>query len=363
MTLTTRTFILANPPVANVDLGEGENATFKLVTRSVPELEHGQVLVRNIYLSNDPSQRAWIQKGLRADRMYVKPVTKGEVMRSVGLAQVVELKSPKYVAGDILNAEVEWSEYLVVTDEAVFNKINDQSVPLPLYLDVLGFTGLTAYFGLFKVALLKPTDTIVISAALGATGSTCVQIAKNIFGCRVIGISGGSAKCEYVRLLGADECVDYKSPTFGRDLLKALGKKKFCDVFFDGVGGKVLDMMLNFVKPYGEVIACGSVTSYNDPANSGLRNWGQITTNRLHVKGFIVLDYEKEFSRGVADLAQWIKEGRIKYDNSTYSLIDLTKKKDGFRFVPQTWGILFSEKKSPGKLVTKVAEVKSVAKL
>lgn len=355
--MSNRCFILANPPVSSVEFGEGENATFKLVTKPMPIPQDGQALVRNIYFSNDPTQRAWIQKGIRPDRMYVEPVKQGQIMRSVGLAQVVELKNPNLVPGDIVNATVQWAEYLLVNDASIFSKITDKRLPLPLYLDVLGTTGLTAYFGLLNVADLKQSDTLVVSAALGATGSMCVQIAKHIIGCKVVGISGGQEKCAFVKLLGADECVDYKSPTFAKDMKKALDGK-FCDVFFDGVGGKILDVMLTLVKPFGQVIACGAIAGYNNPKNGLLGNWGQIITNRLNVKGFIVLDFQKEYPKAMAELGKWIREGKIKYDPSTYTLMDLSKKNDGFTLIPETWGLLFSDTKAPGKLLTKLAEPK-----
>lgn len=351
-------FILNDPPVTKVNFDqEDEKATFKLTQKPLRPLKEGELLVKTLYLSNDPTQRAWIQKGIRADRMYVDPVRQGDVMKSSGIAQVVELRNAKYIVGDVVNTVLTWADYLIVNDEKIYNKITDKSLPFPMYLDVLGTTGLTAYFGLLEVAKLTNNDTIVISAALGATGSMCVQIAKHVIGCKkVIGISGGPEKCKFVTDLGADICVDYRSKTFAKDMLAALDGK-FCDVFWDGVGGKVLDVMLTFTKPFGKIIACGSIAGYNDLSQIRIFNWSQIITNRLQVNGFIVLDYQNRYEEGIRDMVKWIKEGKIKYNESTFTVVDVSKEGD-FRKIPESWGILFSDKKGPGKLLTKVLEYK-----
>ncbi|KAM9904246.1 hypothetical protein OXX79_002876 [Metschnikowia pulcherrima] len=353
-------FILNEPPVGEVNFDStSSSATFKLVSRPLEELKPGEILIKTIYLSNDPTQRAWIQKGLKADRMYVEPVSQGEVMRSVGLGQVLASKSKSFSAGNIVNTSLKWADYCVIPDSAVFNKVVDLDVPLPMYLDVLGTTGLTAYFGLLQVAKLTKNDTIVISAASGATGSMCVQIAKNVIGCKnVIGISGGPDKCAYVERLGADTCVDYHQKTFAKDLQAALGDARFCDVFFDGVGGKVLDVTLGVMRPFGRVVACGAISGYNDITKSKVMSWPQIIVKRLDVKGFIVLDFQNQYDEAIKHILQWIKKGLIKYDKSTYTVVDLSKDSADFAKIPDSWGILFGEKKGPGKLLTQVASPK-----
>lgn len=340
----------------NFNLGE-EDSTFKLTKKPLPELKQGQVLVKTLILSNDPAQRAWIQRGLKADRMYVDPVLEGDIMRSAGIGQVIASKSSKYQRGDVLSCTLKWADYTVLSENQVFNKIYDTSIPLAHYLGILGMTGLTAYFGLTQVINLKKSDTIVISAASGATGSVCVQIAKNVIGCKkVIGISGGADKCEFVKSLGADYCIDYKKGNLYKDLKQALGEDKYCDVFFDGVGGSILDNVLNLVKPFGTIIACGAISGYNDVLKSRVLNWGQIITNRLTVKGFIILDYESQYDKGVKELATWIKQGKVKADDSTYTMIDLTKEQD-FSKIPESWGILFGDNKGPGKLLTQLSKL------
>lgn len=356
----TKCFILNEPPVGEVNFDQqSPNATFKLVSKDLRELKPGEILIKTIYLSNDPTQRAWIQKGLRPDRMYVEPVFQGDIMRLVGLGQVVALASAKYLVGDILNTSLKWADYSIIKEDVVFNKVDDTSVPLPMYLDVLGTTGLTAYFGLLHVAKIKKNDVVVISAALGATGSMCVQIAKKVIGCKkVIGISGGPEKCRFVELLGADFCVDYRSKTFNKDMAAALGEDKFCDVFFDGVGGKVLDTVLGVMKPFGRVVACGAIAGYNDFSQSRVMNWPQIVVKRLAVKGFIVLDFQDKYALGIQQLLRWIKQGLIKYDKSTFSVVDLTGKLSDFEKIPVSWGQLFHQSKGPGKLLTRVSQAK-----
>ncbi|OBA20488.1 quinone oxidoreductase [Metschnikowia bicuspidata var. bicuspidata NRRL YB-4993] len=355
-----RCFVLNEPPVAEVNLDpESANATFKLVKKPLRDLNSGEILVKTLYLSNDPTQRAWIQKGLKPESMYVEPVTQGEIMRLVGLGQVVALKNGKYKEGDILNTTLKWSDYSIISESAIFSKISDTSVPLPMYLDVLGTTGLTAYFGLLQVAKLKSSDVVVISAALGATGSMCVQIAKKVIGCKkVIGISGGREKCHFVELLGADHCVDYHSKSFQKDLSRAIGKDKFCDVFFDGVGGKILDAALGMMRPFGRVVACGAIAGYNDFGQSRVLNWPQIVVKRLNVKGFIVLDFIDQYAEGIRKLHLWIELGLIRYDKSTYSVVDLTGTDADFAKIPASWGELFKPTKGPGKLLTQVSRPK-----
>ncbi|ODV78051.1 quinone oxidoreductase [Suhomyces tanzawaensis NRRL Y-17324] len=346
-------FILNEPPHRDVNFDlKDDKSTFKLVKRSLRPLKEGEILIKTLYLSNDPTQRAWIQKGLNADRMYTAPVLKGDIMRSTGLGEVVESRHSKYRPGEVVSCDLKWADYSIIKQANIFNKVENTKVPLTWYLDVLGMTGLTAYFGLLDVAKLKATDTIVISAASGATGSMCVQIAKKVIGCkRVIGISGGADKCRYVESIGADVCVDYKDPKFYSNLKKALGEEKYADVFFDGVGGQILDAMLTLVKPFGKIIACGAIAGYNNIKGSSIVGWPQIVVMRLQVLGFIILDYQNQYELAIKDIVRWIGEGKIKVDKDSFSLVDLS---NNFEKIPETWGMLFSSQKGPGKLLTKL---------
>ena len=222
-----QTFFLNEAPITGVNYSLGEkHSTFKLSKELIPELKKGQILVKTLYLSNDPSQRAYIQKGVDPERTYAQPVLPGQVMTALGLGEIVALNSDKYSEGQKVTCSLFWQDYCIVNESAVLNVIPDIGLPLTVFLDVLGLTGLTAYFGLLEVAKLKPSDTIIVSAALGATGSMCIQIAKNVIGCKkVIGISGSQEKCNFVESLGSDKCVNHNDKDFKNELKKALGEE------------------------------------------------------------------------------------------------------------------------------------------
>lgn len=339
----------------NYDLKDPES-TFKIVQKPIEQLEAGQLLVKTLVLSNDPTQRGWIQKGPPSKRMYTKPVLPGDTMKSFALGQVIESKSLKYKVGEVVCGFLGWSDYIVVSEEGIFNTVPQSKLPLTYFLDILGLTGLTAYFGLLEVAQLKATDVVVISAASGATGSMCVQIAKHVIGCKkVIGISG-TDNLKYVESIGADVAVDYKDPNFYENLEAAIGDGEYADAYFDNVGGSVLDSMLTLVKPFGTVVACGAIAGYNDSKKAIVARWSQIVINRLNVKGFLVFDYKTQYEKAIGDILRWIQEGKIKAGDSFSTIVDLSGK-DDFQKVPVTWGKLFSGK-GPDKLLTKIADYK-----
>lgn len=354
MPTTTRTIFLKNPVPKQVNFAYGaDDSTFEIKTVPIPTLRPGQVLVKVIILLNDPTQRAWIQKGIDPARMYVPPVYKGEAMRSSGLCQVVESNNPKYPRGTVLNATVTWLDYCVIGENHIFNAITDHLFPITTYLDTLGLTGVTALFGITEVARVNKDLVIVISAASGATGSVAVQIAKHVVGCRkVIGISGGPDKCRWVELIGADICVDYRAKDFRKQMRAAIGEGKFADCYFDSVGGSILDTMLLLVKPFGTIVACGAIAGYNDIKKSMIVNWPQIITNRLTVRGFIVTDYQKRFPEAVERLRGYVKEGKLKVGDDSFTLVDKTKDFEG---IPTAWSLLFDPAKGVGKLLTRVA--------
>lgn len=353
----TKSFIINELPykTVNYELGQ-EHSTFKLVTKELGELKDSHVLVRTLYLSNDPTQRSWIQKGIDPERMYTRPVGQGEPMASLGIGQVVESKSDKYKAGDVVLCRMFWSQYCDLHELQIDNKIPDTSIPLPLYLSTMGMTGLTAYFGIKEVGKVKKGDTVVVSAASGATGSMVVQVAKAL-GCRVLGISGGDDKCRYVESIGADVCVNYRNPDFRANMKKALGKDKLCDVFFDNVGGEILDVMLTLMRQKGLVVACGAISGYNDSSKLRVNHWAEIITQRLRVEGFIILDFVSQFGVALKDISGWIKEGKVKASEDSYNVVDLTDESK-FEEIPKVWGTLFNDSKKPGKLLTKLAEPK-----
>lgn len=350
----TRSIILNEQVDKDVvyELGK-PNSTFKVVKLPLDPLKDGQLLIKALYISNDPTQRSWIQKGVDPERMYTRLVAQGEQMRARGIAQIVESKSSNYKVGELVISELYWADYSVVDEKQVNRKV-DGTLPLPLYLSILGLTGLTAYFGLLDVGKAKKGDTVVISAASGATGSLAVQIAKAI-GCNVIGITGSEEKSRYVKSIGADAAVNYKDPDFKGKLKEALGEKKYCDIYFDNVGGEILDTMLSLTKVEGTIVACGAISGYNDRSKLRIGNWTEIIANRLNVKGFIVIDFASRFGEGVAKISSWIKEGKVKADETSYSLYDLSEESK-FSEIPETWSLLFRDEKKPGKLLTKLAD-------
>ncbi|KAG7193268.1 uncharacterized protein KQ657_001031 [Scheffersomyces spartinae] len=352
----TNTVILQNPPLKEVKLEFGQaDSTFKLITSKLDAsiIKEGELVVRVLYLSNDPTQRGWIQKGLNPKRMYVKPVLQGDPMKSMGIGEVVYSKSSKFQEGDILNGSLYWADYAIIDESAVINKINPRKgLPLELYLGPLGGTGLTAYFGLKDIGKIKEGQTVVISAASGATGCMAVQLAKHVFKAgKVIGITGSKANGDWVKSLGADIVVNYKDTDFRKQLAKAIGPD-FADIYFDGVGGDILSFMLTQMKPFGRVVACGAIAGYNDFTKQFVKTWSEIITNRLTVQGFIVLDYVDRFGEGTDVLANAIAEGKVKIDSGV-DLRDISKSSTRFQDIPQVWNTLFTGK-GAGKLVTKL---------
>jgi NADPH-dependent curcumin reductase CurA len=344
-----RKWVLSNPPVADVVL-EGNDATFKLENVTLPELGADQILVKTLYLSNDPAQRGWIQKGMDPERLYVPPVQEGETMRSYGIGEVVESTADSLKKGTLVTGTLNWTDYTVVGAKEVRPVAADEKsgIRVTNYIGSLGGPGLTAYYGITDIARATKDDVVVVSGAAGATGSMVVQIAKHLIGCKkVIGIAGGDKKCKWVESLGADVCVDYKAASFKEDLKKATDG--FVDVYFDNVGGEILDLMLSRIKRFGRVAACGAISAYNDPT-VGVKNWFEIIANRIEVRGFIVIDAMVSGKAGdmLGAITQGIKDGKIKIDPESETVVP-TK----FEDVPKTWTTLFSGG-NQGKLVTEI---------
>ncbi|ORY15121.1 hypothetical protein BCR34DRAFT_478361 [Clohesyomyces aquaticus] len=344
----TRQWILSNPP-ENDPVLSGDNATFSLETKTLSAPGPNQVLVKALYISNDPAQRGWIQKGVDPKRLYTEPVVKGGIMRAFAVAEVVETNSD-LKKGQLVLATTGWTEYAVLDAKDCRPVQADESAGIrpTHFIGSLGGPGLTAYYGLVDVVGTKAEDTVVVSGAAGATGSMVVQIAKHIVGCKkVIGIAGGPKKCKWVESLGADVCVDYKSPNFKEELEKATDG--FVEVYFDNVGGEILDLMLTRMKRHGRISACGAISNYNkmgDPV--GIKNWFEIITNRIEIKGFIVTDAVVAGKTGaiLQKLVQGIKEGKVKIGEESETVVP-TK----FEDVPKTWMMLY-EGGNQGKLVT-----------
>ncbi|GFZ46864.1 hypothetical protein JCM24511_04084 [Saitozyma sp. JCM 24511] len=338
---TTRVIINANPPV-----GEIKPDTFKVEERPLPELQEGQVLVKILALGNEPAQRNWLDTSIDERRLYAPPIRKGDVVRSPAIAEVLASKSGKWKEGQRVTGFFGWTEYAVVKEEEITREAaNVKGQSEWISLGALGLTGLTAWAGAFDVCHIKPEHTVLVSGAAGAVGSAFVQIAKNVVGCaKVVGVAGGKEKCDWVKKLGADECLDYKSPDFEKDLKAAL--PDYADVFFDNVGGKVLDLGLTVVKRYGFICQCGAISGYQGKPLT-LEHYGEVIMNRLTIKGMILMDHVKLIPQASQELQKWVEEGKIDVTEGE-TVVD-TK----FEDVPKTWQLLFTGG-NKGKLVTKL---------
>ena len=307
-TLVNHQIRLAARPV-----GMPTAANWSHTTEAVAEPAEGGVVLKTLALSLDPAMRGWMNEG----KSYIPPVGIGEVMRAGGVGQVIASKNERYAVGDYVSAGFGVQEYLALTkDEMKRNglvKIDLAVGSLTQWLNVLGMPGMTGYFGLMDVGLPQAGETVVVSGAAGAVGQTVGQMAR-IKGCRVVGIAGGAAKCEWVvKELGFDACIDYKAgPSAVRDGLKA-----HCpgggDIYFDNVGGEILDTVLGRINRKARIIICGAISQYNNTtAVQGPKNYLSLLVNRARMEGIVVFDYADRYHLAVAEMAGYLKDGRMK---------------------------------------------------
>ncbi|MBB2496241.1 NADP-dependent oxidoreductase [Aquipseudomonas ullengensis] len=333
MSQTNRQFLLAKRPV-----GAATRETFSYVENPVGELGPNQILVENLYLSLDPAMRGWMNDA----KSYIPPVGIGEVMRALGVGKVIASNNPAFAVGDHVNGALGVQDYFLGEPRG-FYKVDPSRAPLPLYLSALGMTGMTAYFAFLDVGQPKAGDTVVISGAAGAVGSVVGQIAK-IKGCRVVGIAGGAEKCKLlIDELGFDGVIDYKS----EDLHAGLKREcpKGVDVYFDNVGGEILDAVLTRIAPKARIVICGAISQYNNKENvKGPANYLSLLVNRARMEGFVVMDYAAQFADAAKEMGGWMAEGKLK------SKEDIV---EGLETFPETLGKLFSGENF-GKLVLKV---------
>ena len=297
-----RQWLLARRPEGLVSSGD-----FQFVESPAPAPGDGEALVRNLYLSVNPTQRGWM-----AGDTYLPAVKIGEVMRSFAVGEVAESRHPAFKPGQLVQGLFGWQDWAIARPGTSSSPTPIPSgVPVETAMSVLGLTGITAYFGLLDVGRPKPGETVVVSGAAGATGSAAAQIAK-IAGCRVIGIAGGPEKCAYLTgELGLDGAVDHRGANVGKALRELCPKG--IDVFFDNVGGPVLDLVLGQLAMRGRVVLCGGIAHYNDalPAR-GPANYLALVMKRGRMEGFIVLDYLARAGEAVAALSGWLRDGRLK---------------------------------------------------
>lgn len=341
-TLTNHQIRLAARPV-----GMPKATDWSHTSEPVAEPAEGGVTLETLALSLDPAMRGWMNEG----KSYIPPVGIGEVMRAGGVGVVVASKSDTFAVGDYVSAGFGVQEYITLAaadfKRAGLVKIDLRAGTLTQWLNVLGMPGMTGYFGLMDVGQPNAGETVVVSGAAGAVGQTVGQMAK-IKGCRVVGIAGGAAKCDWVvKELGFDACIDYKA---GPGAVRA-GLKEHCpggvDIYFDNVGGEILDDVLARINRKARIIICGAISQYNNTtAMQGPKNYLSLLVNRARMEGIVVFDYADRYHLAVAEMAGYLKDGRMKSKEDVVV---------GLQTFPETLLKLFNGENF-GKLVLEVAK-------
>ena len=319
-----KSIVLASRPQGWVKPGD-----FRLETAAMPAAKDGEVLVKNLWLSLDPYMRGRIGDA----KSYVPPVAIGAVMVGQTVGEVVESKHPGFKPGDHVLTSLGWQTHGVAKGGEI-SKVDGSKVPLSYFLGVLGMPGLTAYFGLYEIGHPRAGNTLVVSAASGAVGSVVGQLAK-ASGCRVVGIAGGKAKCDYVvKDLGFDACVDYKAGNLGEALGAACPDG--VDVYFENVGGEIMDAVMARMNFASRMIVCGLVSEYNATDSYGVKMMRSVLVNRIRMQGMIVFDWLNRYPEGIKALSGLVAAGKIKYresvvqgiENAPQGLVDLLRGKN-----------------------------------
>jgi NADPH-dependent curcumin reductase CurA len=301
MPLVNHQFRLAARPI-----GMPKRSDWTYSEDAVRDLNEGELLIKVLLISLDPAMRGWMNEG----RSYIAPVAIGTVMRAIAAGRVIESRHPGFAVGDHVSGMLGVQEYVVSNGDGL-TKVDTSFAPLPVYLSALGMPGMTAFFGLLDVGQPKSGECVVISGAAGAVGAVAGQIAK-VKGCRVVGIAGGAAKCRYiVDELGFDASIDYKR----EDVRESLARHcpSGVDVYFDNVGGEILDTLLGLLARHARVVICGAISQYNNTTPiRGPSNYLSLLVNHARMEGFVVLDYAGRFVEASREMATWLAERRIK---------------------------------------------------
>ena len=316
--------VLANRPSGLVD----EN-TLRTESEPVPEPADGEALVKVRYLSIDPTIRTWMDDV----PSYLPPIQIGEVIRSGGVGEVIESRTDAYQPGQLLFGMTGWQDYVIADAGEKSMQVLPDGVPPGIAIGILGVTGMTAYFGIIDVGQVKDGDVVVVSGAAGATGSAAGQIAKIKGAKKVVGIAGGAEKCAYiVDELGFDEAIDYKNDNVAARLREACPDG--IDLYFDNVGGSILNDCLANLALRGRVVLCGAISTYNDDGPpTGPSNYLTLLVRRGRMEGFIILDYLDRFGAAQMEMAGWIAEGKIK---SSEHIVE------GLEKAPEALNLLFT---------------------
>ncbi len=335
MTIENRKWILKERPSGLV-----KDSDFELITEVLPKINEGEILLENLYLSFDPTQRGW----LNDVPGYLPPVQIGEVIRSGGIGKVIDSNNPEYKTGDLTFGLIGWQTHCLTKPNVDdrFRVVPDL-LPIPTMLNVMGSTGITAYYGLIELGKPKSGETVLVSGAAGATGSVVVQIAK-LKGCNVIGIAGGKEKCDWLKDIGVDHIIDYKNSDAHKELPKVV--ENGIDIYFDNVGGKILETVLELININARVLLCGGISSGYDatrPAD-GPNNLFSLIIKRATMQGFLVLDYLPKSEKALEEIATWVMERKLRHRE------DIQK---GIENCPQTLNRLFTGE-NKGKQLLKI---------
>jgi len=324
--------------LASRPAGDVKPSDFELVSAEIPEPDDGELTVEVTHISIDPAMRGWMNAG----RSYVPPVEVGEVMRALALGRVIASRNPSYSVGEIVSGTFGVQEHAVSDGRGLVAIPADGEIPIATYLGVLGMTGLTAYFGLLDVGRLEEGDTVVVSGAAGAVGTAVGQIARIKGAGRVVGIAGGQEKCALlVDELGFDGAIDYKAGSLAEDLRRETPDR--VNVFFDNVGGEILNQGLTRLAGHARVVICGAISQYNNAEGmAGPSNYMALLVSRASMTGFVVFDFASRYREALAELAGWYAEGRLRNVENTV--------RGDIEDFPDVLGLLFRGENT-GKLV------------
>ena len=334
MSVTNTKWVLKERPE-----GLFKNENFELIKEEVRDIQDGEVLIENQYLSFDPTQRMW----LTDLPGYLPPVQIDEVVRSGGIGKIIESKNGNFSEGDLVSGMIGWQTHHIPSenDLKTMRKVPDV-LPIPTMLNIFGSTGITAYFGLLDVGNPQPGETVVVSGAAGATGAMVCQIAK-IKGCHVIGIAGGDEKCSWLKECGVDDVIDYENSNVAEELTKLA--KDGIDIYFDNVGGPLLEAVLCKINLNARIVICGAISNYaSTDMPVGPRNLSSLIINRARMEGFLVLDYLHRSDEAIQELSKWLMDGKIKHREDI---------QEGIENCPSTLNRLFTGQ-NIGKQILKI---------
>jgi len=334
-TSLNRQLLLARHPTGRVLASD-----FRLAEAPLPAPAEGQVQVRTIYLSIDPTMRIWLHP---ADN-YLPMLQPGDVMRAVALGVVEASRDADHAVGALVQGLWGCQERAVVDGAQLLPLTPIAPLPLTAHFSLIGHIGTTAYCGLVKIGQPRAGETLVVSAAAGAVGSLVGQIGR-ILGCRVVGIAGGADKCRYLtETLGFEAAVDYRRDDFATALAAACPQG--IDVYFENVGGQTLELVLDLMNDFGRIVACGMISTYNELEGRGPRNLMQIVVKRLRMEGFIVLDSQHDPKEACSHLLQWANEGRLQHRAHVL---------EGLECVPDAINMLL-DGRNQGKLLVRLSD-------